>query len=177
MKPAPQPAGVFILENLHRVWFNMVVQPPTQEDQMRLLGIIAVISAAILATAAVFYWNTQQRENQRHDFRDDLVHALNYDLKKVGWDDETTSSRGRTKTESVLEAQVVVAGCQLELERKKGEDSTVRLGTRDVELFVLDEGIDANGEEFDFEPVLRWPTPDDLSRLVHSDPRLNYCAT
>jgi|GEM_PF-4860632 len=79
---------------------------------------------------------------------------------------------------SVIEANVVVRGCELEFERRFGDRKPVATWAgRQVERFVLDEAVSARGAEID--PPSGAPTTPTILDMVQylkaNESRFKYC--
>lgn len=145
---------------------------------LKVGGSILAAAAMIAAFVGAIWWDARDRAMQEHDFRADLV-AVGFANPTVNWDDETTQKNGTTTTESVLEAAVEVNGCDLELERKRGERNTVIINGREIEFYELDEGLVGTRGEFDFSDEIvdsmPKPTLEELAQLTRDHSDLNAC--
>ncbi|MGD8373429.1 MAG: hypothetical protein PVI21_01055 [Candidatus Woesebacteria bacterium] len=143
---------------------------------------IAVILVVALIGVGIWY-SEKQRQDQLADFKADVI-ASGFTLAPVkdnpSIEDETktkgTGAKAKTKTKTTFEAIVLVDGCAVELERNMDEDRNIgKRGGRIIELYELDEGVDARGDEIEIDDAPIAPTPSQVSQYLGSDRRFAFC--
>ena len=117
------------------------------------LGVVALVLLLIAGVITFFVVDAKDRANQLKDYRGDLA-AVGFANTSPKWEDETSGSGSNTHTESSLEANITVAGCNVELERKRGEEDTPKtVNGRQIERYEADE-VNHNGREIEIDGVL-----------------------
>jgi hypothetical protein len=114
------------------------------------------VTTAVALVIGLFVWvarvDAKDRANQLNDFRADLA-AVGFANTNPKWQDETKIVKGRSKTVSVLEANVTISGCLVEMERKRDENvvaSTV--AGRKIEQYEPDE-VNHKGKEIEIDDL------------------------
>jgi hypothetical protein len=117
------------------------------------LGVIALVLLLIAGIVAYFIVDAKDRASQLEDYKSDLA-AVGFVNTSPKWEDETSGTGSSAKTESSLEANVTVAGCDVELERERGEEDTPKtVGGREIERYEADE-VNYRGREIEIDGVL-----------------------
>jgi hypothetical protein len=112
---------------------------PGSGNSTKVAGAILAAVIIIGGLIAITWYNAAQRAEQKADFHADVI-AMGFPVQgQPSWDDEVVKTGKTRTTKSVLELEVRVGACKVELEQVEGEERSDTINGRKINYYRVDE--------------------------------------